>query len=211
MTTIAYVLLAMALVAAVVDWVAVVDDDRKLEYLCKPLTVVLLILAALAIDPDSQNTRTWFVSALVFSLAGDVFLMLKERDLFVPGLAAFLLAHLAYVGGFITGGVDALRLVLGVVLAGADVVAVGTRIVNAAHEKAPELVVPVVAYMGVISAMLVFAVGSGNGAALLGALLFFASDAMIGWNRFVRELRWAPLAIMVTYHLAQAALVWSLA
>lgn len=211
MTLIAYLLLALALVAAVVDWVAVVDDDPKVEYLCKPLTVVVLILAALAIEPDSQTTRTWFVAALVFSLAGDVFLMLKVRDLFVLGLAAFLIAHLAYVGGFIAGGVDALRLVLGVLLAGAAVALVGTRIVNAAHDKAPELAVPVIAYMGVISAMLVFAVGSGNGAALLGALLFYASDALIGWTRFVRPLKWAPLAIMVTYHLAQAALVWSLA
>ena len=211
MTTIAYALLALALVSAVIDWVAVVDDDRKLEYLCKPLTVFLMILAALAIDPDSQTTRTWFVAALVFSLAGDVFLMIKERDLFVLGLAAFLLAHLAYVGGFLTDGVGALRLVLGVLLAGAAVALVGTRIVNAAHEKTPELAVPVIAYMGVISAMLVFAVGSGNGAALLGALLFYASDALIGWTRFIQPFKWAPLAIMVTYHLAQAALVWSLA
>ena len=210
MTTAAYLLVALALVSAVVDWVAVVDDDPKLEYLCKPLTVFLLILAALAIEPDDETTRTWFVAALVFSLAGDVFLMLKERDLFVLGLASFLIAHLAYVGGFVTAGVGALRLVLGVLLAAAAVALVGTRIVNAAHEKTPELAVPVIAYMGVISAMLVFAVGSGNGVALLGALLFYVSDALIGWTRFVQPFKWAPLAIMVTYHLAQTALVWSL-
>jgi uncharacterized membrane protein YhhN len=210
MTTAAYLLVALALVSAVVDWVAVANDDRRLEYLCKPLTVLLLILAALAVEPDDPTTRAWFVAALVLSLAGDVFLMLKERDLFVLGLASFLMAHLAYVGGFVTTGVGALRLVLGVLLAGAAVGLVGTRIVAAARRKAPELAVPVIAYMGVISAMLVFAVGSGNGAALLGALLFYASDALIGWTRFVQPHPWAPLAIMVTYHLAQAALVWSL-
>jgi uncharacterized membrane protein YhhN len=210
MTTAAYLLVALALVSAVVDWVAVVAGDRRLEYLCKPLTVLLLILAALAVEPDDPTTRAWFVAGLAFSLAGDVFLMLKERDLFVPGLASFLIAHLAYVGGFVTTGVGALRLVLGVLLAGAAVGLVGTRIVAAARRKAPELAVPVIAYMGVISAMLVFAVGSGNGVALLGALLFYASDALIGWTRFVQPHRWAPPAIMVTYHLAQTALVWSL-
>ena len=210
MTTGAYLLVALALVAAVIDWVAVVDEDPKLEYLCKPLTLVLLILAALAVDPDSETVRAWFVAALVFSLAGDVFLMIKDRDLFVLGLASFLIAHLAYVCGFLADGVGVLRLVLGVILAGAAVALVGTRIVNATDEKAPELTVPVIAYMGVISAMLVFAVGSGNGVALLGALLFYASDALIGWSRFVQAFKWAPLAIMVTYHLAQTALVWSL-
>ncbi|HEY8545189.1 MAG TPA: lysoplasmalogenase [Acidimicrobiales bacterium] len=210
MNTLAYVLLALALVAAIVDWVAVVDDDIGLEYLCKPLTVVLLILAALALEPDDPSVRAWFVVALVCSLAGDVFLMLKDRDLFVPGLASFLLAHLAYVAGFVTGGVDSVRLAVGVVVAVAAIAAVGTRIVNTTQEKAPELVVPVTVYMGVISAMLVFAVGSGNGVAIAGALLFYVSDALIGWSRFVKDFRWARPAIMVTYHLAQAALVWSL-
>jgi uncharacterized membrane protein YhhN len=210
MTTGAYLLVALALIAAVVDWVAVWDADPKLEYLCKPLTIFLLILAALAIEPDSEPMRTWFVAGLAFSLAGDVFLMLKERDLFIPGLAAFLIAHLAYVCGFLTGGVEVLRLIPGVLLAGAAVALVGTRIANAAHEKAPELAAPVIAYMGVISLMLVFAVGSGNGVALLGALLFYASDALIGWTRFVQAFTWAPLAIMVTYHVGQVALVWSL-
>jgi len=209
-TTAAYVLLALALVAAIIDWVAVVDADRKLEYLCKPLTIVLLILTALAIDADSETVRTWFVAGLVFSLAGDVFLMLKERDLFVLGLASFLLAHLAYVCGFVASGVSPAHAVLGVAVAAAAVGVVGTRIVNGAHEKAPELALPVMVYMGVISLMLVFAAGSQNGAAILGALLFYVSDALIGWTRFVQDFKWAPLAIMVTYHLAQTALVWSL-
>ena len=39
------------------------------------------------------------VAALSLSLAGDVLLMVR-KDLFVAGLAAFLLAHLAYVGAF---------------------------------------------------------------------------------------------------------------
>jgi hypothetical protein len=36
------------------------------------------------------------------------------------------------------------------------------------------------------------------------------SDSLIGWTRFVRAHSWGPLAIIVTYHLGQAALVVSL-
>ena len=59
---------------------------------------MLLIGCALALDPDDDAVRTWFVAALVLCLIGDVFLMLPQ-DLFVFGLASFLLGHLAYIVG----------------------------------------------------------------------------------------------------------------
>jgi uncharacterized membrane protein YhhN len=62
----------------------------------------------------------------------------------------------------------------------------------------------------VISAMLATALATGNLLAGAGAVLFVASDSMIAWDRFVRPFRWAPVAIMVTYHLGQAGLVASL-
>ena len=46
--------------------------------------------------------------------------------------------------------------------------------------------------------------------AALGALLFVTSDGLIGYSRFVRVPSWAPVAIIVTYHLGQAGLVLSL-
>ena len=45
----------------------------------------------------------------------------------------------------------------------------------------------------------------------IGAVLFYCSDALIAWRRFVRPKPWQPLVIIVTYHLAQAGLVLSLA
>lgn len=213
MSLLAFVLLGAALVTAVVDWIAVIDQDTKLEHWCKPGVIVLLMAVTVALDPESHVMRTWFLAALLFSLAGDVFLMLDGRhghDLFVAGLASFLIAHVAYIGGFLVGGVDLLRLVGGLVVAAVSVVVVGNRIMRAVQEKEPELALPVFAYMAVISAMLVVAIGSGKTAALFGALLFYASDAMIGWGRFVKATPWLPLAIIVTYHLAQAALVVSL-
>jgi uncharacterized membrane protein YhhN len=74
--------------------------NRTAEYVAKPLTMVVLIGVALALHPTSDAQRWWFVAALVLSLAGDVFLMLPN-DMFVAGLASFLLAHVAYVVGFL--------------------------------------------------------------------------------------------------------------
>jgi uncharacterized membrane protein YhhN len=210
MTTAAWVALAVAGVFAVGNWVAVARKDKALEYLCKPATMVALIAVALALEPEVDGRRTWFVVALVFSLAGDVFLMLP-RDLFVLGLVSFLLGHLAYVAGLRVDGAG-----VGAMLAAAAVVVVvaaglGTRIVRAVQRGSqPELTAPVVVYMVVISTMVTCALATGNAVAAAGAGLFFASDALIAWNRFVRPLAWAPVTIMVTYHLGQAGLVTSL-
>jgi uncharacterized membrane protein YhhN len=211
MTGAAFLLLALALVVAAADWLAVVRDNKPLEYLCKPLTMVVLIAATLALDVDDTTVQTWFLVALVLCLLGDVFLMLPQ-DLFVFGLASFLLGHIAYIVGMHVDGIDQGRFLVGVVLVLAALAVIGTRILRGVRAgDEPELTGPVLAYMSVISVMVASAIGTGHVAAVAGAASFYASDALIAWNRFLRETRHGRLAIMVTYHLAQVGLVLSLA
>jgi len=206
----AFLLLALALVAACGDWIAVNQGAKGLEYVCKPLTMVLLIGAALALDPADPTVRTWFVVALVLSLLGDVFLMVP-KDLFVFGLGAFLLGHIAYIVGMHVEGVDGPRFLVGIVIVMAVLAVLGTAILRGVRAGPdPGLAGPVVAYMFVISAMVASAIGVGNPAAIVGASLFYVSDALIAWNRFISETRNASVTIMVTYHLAQIGLVLSL-
>ena len=74
----------------------------------------------------------------------------------------------------------------------------------------PELALPVSMYIGVISLMVASAIGTENLVAIAGATLFYVSDALIAWNRFIQEYPWGRVAIMVTYHLGQIGLVLSL-
>lgn len=210
MTGGALLLLALALVVAAGDWHAVHHGNRLLEYVCKPLTMVVLFAAGLALDVDDGGMRAWFLLAILLSLMGDVFLMIP-RNLFVFGLASFLLGHLAYIVGMHVGGVDAARLVVGAALVAVALVIIGSRVLRGVRAGTePELAGPVLAYMLVISAMVASAFGTGSVAAVLGASSFYASDALIAWNRFINETRHARLTIMVTYHLAQLGLVLSL-
>ena len=64
--------------------------------------------------------------------------------------------------------------------------------------------------MGAIATMVVLAVNVGVGAAAAGAVLFLVSDTVLAWNRFVRPFPSGPVAVHVTYHLAQGLLVLSL-
>ena len=200
-------LLVAAGVVAVADWVCVARRPCRAEVVLKPLVLVLLVGAALAADADSGAQQAAFVVALVLSLAGDVFL-LPQVDRFVPGLASFLLAHVAYVVGFWThdeGGLLWLAVLVVPALG-----AVAGRVTRAVRASEPELVVPVAIYIAVIAAMIVSALAFGDGVAIAGALLFGTSDSILAIGRFARAPRWAPVAVMITYHLAQGLLVASL-
>jgi len=208
-TTAAAVLLAVAAVAAVVDWYAVARDRRRIEYVCKPLVMVALIGVALTLEPANPARRAWFVAAGVFSLGGDVLLMLP-RDRFIAGLASFLVAHLCYVAGFATEPLTAAGAAAGAVVMVLALALYARPLLRAVRRTAREVAVPLYGYIAAIGVMVVLALGSALPLAAAGALLFAVSDATLAWSRFVQSWSWARVAVMVTYQLGQAALVLSL-
>jgi uncharacterized membrane protein YhhN len=201
----AWLLLVAAAGVAAADWIAVWRRPSSVESVLKPLTLVLLIGVAVAVDPVDDGQRLWFVAALVLSLAGDVFL-LPAVDRFVAGLASFLLAHVAYVVGFWQVEPRRETAVVAVLL----LAPVAVRVVGAVRRHEPELTVPVVIYISVIAAMVASALRYGNAVGMVGAGLFAVSDSILAIDRFDRHRRWMPTAVMVTYHGAQALLVLSL-
>jgi len=210
-TSAAWVLIAVAAAVAVVDWCAVVAGRQTVRYVAKPLTMVVIIAAALALHPVDGTMRAWFVVGLVFGLIGDVFLMLPDEKWFVFGLGSFLICHLCYIPGFVAGGVDRSWAIVGAIAIALAVSVVGPKVLAGARSRDATLTVPVAIYMAVISAMVAFAIGSTVPVAIAGAVLFYLSDLMIGWSSFVSDVRGSDLFVITTYHLAQALLVISLA
>ena len=212
MNATAVALLAIAGAIAVADWIAVSPRVRNkpAEYVLKPLTMLPIIAAALALDPERDAQRVWFVVALALSLAGDVFLMLPS-DAFIAGLGSFLLGHVAYITGFALEPRSLKGSLLAALVVVAAAATIGRRVLTAARASdTPTIAGPVAVYMAVISTMVVLAAGTNEAFAIAGATVFFASDAMIAWDRFVEPFPWARPAIMATYHIAQILLVVSL-
>ena len=99
-------LLISSFVSAIINSLAVFFEIRWLEYIFKPLTLILLILWFYIKLPQEKPVLAWLILAgLVFSLLGDIFLVLPG-NWFLAGLIAFLIAHIAYVFGFNVGGVQ---------------------------------------------------------------------------------------------------------
>lgn len=185
--------------AAALDWWAVSQERKPVEWIAKPAALAFLLLWAML-----GSEASWLLlAALTFSLLGDVYLMLPA-NLFAAGLGAFLIGHLGYIAVFDAPLVW--RLVWSAVAIAASA-PVALRIVRAAPGA---LRGAVVAYMLVIGVMVGSAIASGSLIAAAGALLFMISDSMIAWNRFVAPFGGARVAIIVTYHIGQLLLVCAL-
>lgn len=214
---IAPVLLALVFAAALADWVAVARGWKKVEYAAKPATLALLFVWLFVVS-RLQGVLLWFGLGLLLSLAGDVFLMLSERW-FVLGLVSFLLAHLMYIAGFnipLPNVSPILGLGLAVIL-GLSVARLLRRITDGLVAKGlRKLVGPVLLYGMIITLMLLsamltlFRLEWKPTASLLvasGAVLFYFSDIILAWNKFVGPVRNGRLVNMITYHLGQIALI----
>ncbi|OUL25915.1 hypothetical protein BV378_14365 [Nostoc sp. RF31YmG] len=181
------------------------DGLRWLHYLCKPAATLLVIARVTTAAPGAY--RRWVFIGLLCSLAGDICLMLPV-DAFVPGLAAFLLAHLAYIVAF-ARGVRGKILVLAATLLAAYAVA---NLYGLWPHLPAALIGPVVAYTGVLATMAALAIARGamppaDGTrarrAALGAVLFVASDSLLAWDRFAGPWPWAIAGVLLTYYAAQ--------
>lgn len=199
--------MAIAGVIAALDWWAVATDRRRIERWAKPAVMVFLIAAAVLIPAESDRIRWWIVIGLAFGLVGDVLLFF---DRFIPGAAAFLVGHLAYVAALIVVPQEPRGLLVGTVIVLLVAVLVGRRIVLGAWAKAPVLGGVVATYMGVIGVVVILAVGSTSMVAAIAALLFITSDALLAWTRFVGPAPGGRVTVMVTYQLAQACFVFAI-
>ncbi|AVU74272.1 lysoplasmalogenase [Pseudomonas sp. Fig-3] len=171
--------------------------------LVKPMPV-LALLGWLHDAPPSEYRR-WISLGLIFSLVGDV-LLAWPGDLFVFGLGAFLLAHLAYLKAYLSDCRRPALLSLALAL-GLGATLLGILISSGLGP----LLVPVIVYGLAISAMLWRALARlgtevperSAWLAAAGALAFVFSDSVIGINRFVAPFHAAPYLIIISYWLGQ--------
>jgi uncharacterized membrane protein YhhN len=207
-------LLLYSMGLAVLNWIAVVMENRRLEYFAKPATLLLLILwFAISLPSIPPVIGTWFLFGLSLSLSGDIFLMFPDQH-FLKGLIAFLLAHLTYIVVFNMNGLIITPVSISIALAiAACAFLILRRILRGLREKGEEsMAIPVTIYAIVLSVTLWSTTSvllrpdwrlAAGILTALGGLSFFISDAAIAWNRFVGPHPGGRVFEMVTYHLAQ--------
>ena len=210
MTISSGIFLGLAGVLAILNWLAVARTNKILEYVSKPSATIAFLLTAVFLDVDHSSSWWLRLAALVFCLAGDVFLMLP-RNAFIPGLASFAVGQILFTASFLAAGIEMSLLLVGLIVLVPAAFVLARRFIGALRlREMNELVVPVSVYLVVISAMAVMSIASGSWLAVAGAVIFMVSDSLIAETRFVQPKQWHSVGIMVTYHLALAGLTLSL-
>jgi uncharacterized membrane protein YhhN len=202
---------------AFLDWASTWKGWKIRLYIAKPATLLFLTLWTYQVT-HWQGGMLWFGLALIFSLVGDIALLLNPRY-FLVGLAAFLVAHLNFLVGFnqnpppisigsismvVLVAISAI-LVLGTLKPGVLRVPRGKRFLTAVVFYALTLA------LMVLSALITFFRPEWDllPAILVacGAVLFYISDTTLGYDRFVKKLKHGQSYVHLTYHLGQIGLV----
>lgn len=225
-------LITLIVLTAVVHLATLSADREWLNWMFKLLPMVLIIVLAVTSPGNGRRGgvyRRLIVAGLVFSIGGDAFLLLPDDPWFVYGLGSFLIGHLFYVAAMATrwlapvertGEAAARNRQEGFAIgftAGIMIVAysltMGSRFHGSimADESQSGLWIPVVVYIAVIGAMGWSAIMTRNVLAIVGALLFMASDSILAWNKFVSEVPFSGILIMSTYFAAQLFIASSIA
>lgn len=207
-------LLCVALGLALIDWLAIAKKWIALGYLTRP-GVILVLLVWFSQAGGFNGWLAWFAVGLVFSLAGDILLMIPGER-FYAGLASFLVAHLAYLIGFNATlpplNVPALILAALVAITGIQIY---VRLAATGISKLPVLVYGCGLCLMLLSALMSMVRTEWlYGPALLvssGALMLFTSDTLLAWDRLVASLPNDKFWMRITYQVGQFLLIMGVA
>jgi uncharacterized membrane protein YhhN len=200
--------LVLFLVFAVADSVlAAVDlhtDVGAVRWATKPLLMPLLAAYVVAAAGGFRGLALP-LTALAGGFVGDVGLLPDRDGLFMVGMAGFAVGHAAYIRAFALRGAGARiaanrRIPLGYAAAWAVMIAVLWRGLD-------DLLVPVIGYSLLLTAMAAFAAGMDRRTAIGGAL-FLLSDTVIACG--IADLDLVPgqdAVVMPTYLAAQFLLM----
>ena len=175
-------------------------------WLAKPAASTLFVCAALERGALGSGYGRLVAAALALSWLGDVLLIPVGRpQVFQAGVAAFGLAHVAYVGAFLSRAFAPGQALLAAVPA-ALAFAAAARWLRP-HVPA-EMRLSVRAYMAILSAMLVAAAGAAAADPWItaGAALFYLSDLAVARDRFVAPGFANALVGLPLYYAAQMVL-----
>lgn len=187
-------------------------DMQTPAFVAKLVASSAFIAVALQSGAAGYGYGRLILLGLAFSWFGDMFLTSATQTAFLLGLGAFLLAHITYIGAFITHGYDRRWVIASALPLTVIAIAVWTWL---EPNTAPYLSIPVRAYVAAITIMVIFAFGtqgrSGSRYIVVGAVLFFLSDLSVAALRLL-ETPYATYVVgLPAYYAGQVCLALSVA
>lgn len=184
------------------------EEPLALKITFKLIPMFLIIFYGSRLVTGKVNTvQRLIIIGLFVCMIGDASIAVS----FVAGLAAFLVGHLFYITGFWKASEMNLLRLTAIIPIAIYAFLFGRPLLAALRtDGTEELILPVIAYITVISLMALTAIMTGNKWAIIGSILFVISDSILSWNLFVSEIPYSNALIMTTYYSAQFLIATSL-
>lgn len=196
--------------AVAVAYLGVINQPagpRRTAVKTAPIAILALLPLTYLTMPGAPVAALLVLSlALVLSALGDYFLALQDQSrFFVPGLASFLVAHVAYIAAFLPHATSASGFAPVAIVATALAAGILLGILRPSLGR---LRLPVYAYFAVIMTMVAaaFFVKGAPWYLGVGAVVFAVSDSLIAVRKFAKPFPGINEAVWVTYIAAQLML-----
>lgn len=202
---------AVCIISMLVLLIAEHYRNLGLRAASKSIASTAFLAAALSMDPLGSPWAQWVTAGLALSVVGDLALLAPTAGRwFIAGIAAFGLAHAAYLCAFFYLGIDPGIGVTAIALLGP----IGVWLYRwLAPDVPPKLKRPVMAYIVIISAMVAAALGAaGQHHSLwfiaLAAVIFMLSDVGVAMQRFKGVGFSTKAWTLPCYFVAQLMFAW---
>jgi len=200
--------LSILFVVAALFELFVVQTNYPFRQISKPLIMITLLIYFVASMGVKISKHWLFIVALLFALAGDVFLLGEGHQSFTLGLGSFLIMQILYFIIFIK------QKSIGIQKHYIKIIAILLLTAIFLYKILPytgALQIPVIIYALSIAAMAIAGIlrwrVSGYWWIVFGVSCFIISDGYLALNKFAGP-RWnAGLIVMTTYIIAQFSIV----
>lgn len=192
------------LLVSFVDIIAILNSNSLWQTIAKPLIIPALLAYYIS---SSKSRNKFYILALIFSFIGDV-LLLDKSNMFLFGIGAFLITQVLYIYIFSKGLKESPKNKM--ILAFLPFLVFFMVLITVLKPGLKDFFVPVVIYGAAISvfgsiSLLKYLVkkDSTNLKLCIGAAIFIVSDSLIALHKFHEPRSIYPVAIMLTYVIAQ--------
>lgn len=179
------------------------------------ITYFICGLAVVGVYNYSQGNEWLILGALGLSLIADAVLMTEASDLFTHGLVFFLGTHILYNIVFASGYV----FLAADILSGVILISLMIFLIYRFNKSGNlgKMLLPVIVYVFALSLIVFFSVNgymrnhdTSHAMIMWGAILFYISDAILGWNQFIKYFKYGTFYIWLFYAPGQFLIALSL-
>ncbi|MBK9149542.1 MAG: lysoplasmalogenase [Saprospiraceae bacterium] len=186
------------------------DHITDYRIVAKPLIMATLLGFYIS---KVQKQSYALLSAMIFALLGDAFLLFTSDDFFIIGLSCFLLMQILYTTVFLKDRSRKTPVVYG---AAAAIIICGLFLLYYLWPALNAMQIPVALYTAAITVMVISAILRSDSIraypwVVAGVLLFMVSDGVLAVGKFREALPLQHYIVMLTYMLAQYFIVTGMA